>query len=86
MLDINIFNRLRQRTWWHAPLAASAGASVVDTFLFFAIAFYGTHVSWLTLVAGDLGVKIAMAVILLVPYRTASGLLVRRPGQVDKVA
>jgi queuosine precursor transporter len=69
MLDVAVFNRLRRQTWWKAPLIGSALASVVDTVIFFGLAFAGTEVSWLHLAVGDLGVKLAMAVVLLVPYR-----------------
>lgn len=68
-LDISAFNRLRQMSWWQAPLIGSAIASVIDTALFFFIAFYGSDMDWLMLSAGDLGVKLAMAVLLLAPYR-----------------
>lgn len=68
-LDISAFNRLRQMSWWQAPLIGSAIASVIDTALFFFIAFYGSDMDWLMLAAGDLGVKLAMAVLLLAPYR-----------------
>ncbi|MCZ7852108.1 MULTISPECIES: queuosine precursor transporter [Agrobacterium] len=39
LLDISVFNRLRRQRWWHAPLAGSMLGSVLDTALFFSIAF-----------------------------------------------
>ena len=69
LLDIGLFNRLRQRSWWQAPLIGSIIASVIDTLLFFSIAFAGTELDWRMLAAGDLAVKLAMAVLLLLPYR-----------------
>ncbi|MCG6882974.1 MAG: queuosine precursor transporter [Silicimonas sp.] len=39
LLDVNIFNRLREGTWWRAPLVSSLVGSAVDTALFFSIAF-----------------------------------------------
>ncbi len=69
LLDVSIFNRLRQKTWWQAPLFGSAAASIVDTSLFFSIAFAGSAIAWLPLAAGDLGVKLFMALALLPPYR-----------------
>lgn len=39
LLDIFIFDKLRNREWWKAPLVSSAAGSTVDTFLFFGIAF-----------------------------------------------
>jgi uncharacterized PurR-regulated membrane protein YhhQ (DUF165 family) len=69
LLDVAVFNRLRQQSWWKAPLFGSAAASVVDTAIFFGLAFAGTEISWVHLAAGDLGVKLFMAVALLPPYR-----------------
>ena len=69
LLDIAVFNRLRNMTWWKAPLVAASAASIIDTVIFFSIAFAGTEVAWHKLAAGDLGVKFAMAVVLLAPFR-----------------
>ncbi|MFT4190468.1 MAG: queuosine precursor transporter [Comamonas sp.] len=74
-LDIAVFNRLRQAHWWKAPLGASAAASVIDTLVFFSIAFAGSPFNWFTLALGDLLVKLAMAVLLLAPYRLMLGRL-----------
>ena len=74
LLDVAVFNRLRQQSWWRAPLFGSSAASVLDTGIFFSLAFAGTPVPWLPLAGGDLGVKLAMALALLPPYRA----LVRR--------
>jgi uncharacterized PurR-regulated membrane protein YhhQ (DUF165 family) len=71
MLDVAIFNRLRRQAWWRAPLVASVAASIIDTSLFFFLAFKGTDVAWLPLALGDLGVKLLMAVVLLIPFRAA---------------
>jgi uncharacterized PurR-regulated membrane protein YhhQ (DUF165 family) len=56
-------------SWWKAPLIGSLLASVIDTGIFFYIAFYGSDMNWLTLAAGDLAMKCLMAVILLLPYK-----------------
>lgn len=69
LLDIAVFNKLRQQAWWKAPLIGSVIASIVDTALFFGLAFGGGDISWLHLAVGDLGVKLAMALVLLAPYR-----------------
>ncbi len=68
LLDIQIFNRLREGTWWRAPFASSFIASAVDTALFFALAFAGTGLPWVTWGLGDYGVKVLMAVIMLIPF------------------
>jgi uncharacterized PurR-regulated membrane protein YhhQ (DUF165 family) len=75
LLDIAVFNKLRQQSWWKAPFIGSVIASVIDTALFFGLAFAGTQLNWLHLAAGDLGVKLAMAVVLLAPFR----LLIKSP-------
>ena len=43
--------------------------SVVDTFLFFSISFFGTGIPWFTLALGDLTVKIFVALVMLIPFR-----------------
>ncbi len=69
LMDVAVLNRWRQASWWKAPLIGSLVASVVDTAVFFFIAFAGTDMNWLMLAAGDLAVKAAMAALLLAPYR-----------------
>lgn len=69
LLDVAVFNRLRRASWWKAPLWGSIAASVVDTAIFFSLAFHGTEIAWLPLAAGDLAVKFLMAALLLAPYR-----------------
>ena len=69
LIDVHIFDRLRNKIWFIAPLASSLMGSSIDTFLFFSISFYGTDVSWITLSFGDLFVKIFIALIMLVPFR-----------------
>ena len=69
LLDIVAFNRLRTMSWWKAPFIGSLVASVIDTGLFFFLAFAGSDMDWLTLAAGDLSIKWLMAAVLLAPYR-----------------
>ena len=75
LLDVQIFDKLRRKTWFVAPLFSSLIGSTVDTFLFFSISFYGTGVPWITLSLGDLGVKIFIALIMLIPFRLLLGTL-----------
>lgn len=72
LMDVAIFTRLRQRAWWQPPLFSSVIGSAVDTALFFALAFYGTTMPWVTLAIGDYGVKVAIALALLLPWRVVS--------------
>jgi len=69
LLDVAVFNRLRRASWWKAPFWGSMAASVIDTAIFFSMAFHGTEVPWLPLAAGDLAIKFLMAALLLAPYR-----------------
>jgi len=69
LVDVNIFDKLRNRTWFVAPLVSSLIGSAIDTFLFFSISFYGTGINWITLSFGDLFVKILVALVMLVPFR-----------------
>lgn len=93
LLDVTVFNRLRRQSWWRAPVFASLAGSVIDTAVFFAIAFsaafafagphdafaleqsallgvFGAETArWVSWALGDLGVKLAIAVFALIPYR-----------------
>ena len=68
-LDIKIFDYFRKKRWFVAPLTSSTLGSIVDTFLFFSIAFYSTGVPWITLAIGDLIVKLTITLIMLIPFR-----------------
>jgi len=69
LIDVNIFDRLRKKKWFVAPLVSSLVGSTIDTFLFFSISFYGTNVNWITLSFGDLLIKIVVAILMLIPFR-----------------
>tara|TARA_Y100000590_G_scaffold33178_1_gene36369 strand:+ start:211 stop:759 length:549 start_codon:yes stop_codon:yes gene_type:complete len=73
LLDVQVFDLLRRRKWFVAPLISSVIGSIFDTFLFFSISFYGTTVPWFTLSLGDLSVKILVALIMLIPFRLLLG-------------
>lgn len=75
LLDIQVFHRLRQGRWWRAPLLATVIAAVLDTAVFWSIAFAGTPLPWVSWAIGDLAVKLAMGVLMLLPFR----LLIGRP-------
>jgi len=51
LMDITVFNSLRQKTWWKAPFAAAMFGSIVDTVLFFSIAF-AAQFAWLDAITG----------------------------------
>ena len=68
-LDIQIFDHLRKKVWFVAPLTSSILGSVTDTLLFFSIAFYATGIPWVSLAFGDLAVKLSIALTMLIPFR-----------------
>jgi len=68
-LDIQIFDYLRKKTWFVAPLTSSILGSATDTLLFFSIAFYATGIPWVSLAFGDLAVKLFIALTMLIPFR-----------------
>ena len=69
LLDVYVFDKLRKKSWFIAPLVSSLIGSSVDTFLFFSIAFYGTTINWVSLSIGDLSVKIFVSLIMLIPFK-----------------
>jgi len=83
LLDIVVFNRLRRAPWWQAPFAGSALGSIVDTVLFFSVAFIGVFPllpagpgpSVLSLIQGDLIVKLSFALFFLAPFRALMGVI-----------
>ena len=75
LLDVQIFDKLRKKKWFVAPLTSSLIGSTIDTFLFFSISFYATGIPWVTLSLGDLAVKVLVALLMLIPFRLLLGTL-----------
>ena len=75
LLDVQVFDKLRNKKWFIAPLTSSLIGSTIDTFLFFSISFYATGIPWITLSFGDLAVKIFVALVMLIPFRFLLGTL-----------
>ena len=73
LLDVQIFDKLREKSWYVAPLSSSVIGSTVDTFLFFSISFYATGVPWFTLSLGDLAIKLLVTLVMLIPFRLLLG-------------
>ena len=69
LIDVNVFDKLRRKTWYIAPLTSSLVGSSIDTLLFFSISFYGTGINWITLSFGDFLVKVFVALVMLIPFR-----------------
>ncbi len=68
-IDVYVFDKLRNKYWFIPPLASSINGSIIDTFLFFSIAFYATGIPWFTLAIGDLAVKLFVSLLMLIPFR-----------------
>ncbi len=68
-LDVQVFDKLRKKIWYIAPLISSILGSITDTFLFFSISFYSTGIPWVTLALGDLAVKLLISITMLIPFR-----------------
>ena len=104
LLDVTVFNRLRRGAWWRAPIFATLAGSVLDTMVFFSVAFSAalsfihpaTDVAWanealpllgrgpvvplwVSLAAADFGVKLAIAVVALIPFRLIVARVMARP-------
>ena len=73
LLDVVVFDRLRRGTWWRAPLVSSVLGSTIDTALFFTLAFAATGLPWIGWAIGDLAVKFAVALAMLIPFRLLMG-------------
>ena len=76
LIDVQIFDKLRKKNWFVAPLTSSLIGSVIDTFIFFSISFLGTGINWISLSLGDLAVKIFVALVMLIPFRIFMGSIV----------
>lgn len=107
LMDISVFNQLRKYNWWLPPLAATLVGSVLDTAVFFTIAFssalvplfphddvswanemvpllgHGSvHPLWVSLAVADWLVKLAQAIVALIPFRIIVGNLIQKRAQI----
>lgn len=69
LLDIRVFDRMRHQQWWRAPMVSGVLAAILDTFVFFSIAFAASGAPWVTWALGDLLVKLALNLLMLLPFR-----------------
>lgn len=84
LVDIHVFHRLRHQRWWRAPLLGGVAAATFDTFVFFSVAFAGTTMPWITLLFGDLVVKLAVNTTMLAPFRALMWNLARPAAAVEQ--
>ncbi|NAW66418.1 7-cyano-7-deazaguanine/7-aminomethyl-7-deazaguanine transporter [Photobacterium halotolerans] len=85
ILDVSVFNRLRQcKQWWIAPTCSTVFGNAIDTIAFFAIAFYQSPDAfmaehWVEIALVDYGVKLIISLGLFVPmYGVLLNYLVKR--------
>ena len=85
LLDIQVFDRLRQmRQWWVAPTASTILGNLLDTFLFFSVAFWRSDdpfmaANWVEIAVVDYVIKLAVSLALFVPlYGMLLSAIVRR--------
>ena len=69
LLDVQVFDKLRKKAWYIAPMISSFFGSSVDTIIFFFISFYKTGVPWISLAIGDFSVKIIITLLMLIPFK-----------------
>ena len=69
LIDIKVFDFLREMAWWKAPTVSSLLGSVIDTTIFFSLAFAGTGLPWVSWAVGDFCAKLLMIALLLYPFR-----------------
>lgn len=85
LLDIQVFDRLRQlKQWWIAPTASTIFGNLLDTFAFFSVAFWHSDdpfmaSNWVEIATVDYVIKLTISLILFVPlYGMLLGAIVRR--------
>ena len=89
ILDIQVFDRLRSlRHWWIAPSASTIFGNLLDTFLFFSVAFWHSDdpfmaANWVEIASVDYVIKLIISLALFVPlYGMLLNAIVRMlPGQ-----
>lgn len=90
ILDVHVFNRLRQtKQWWVAPACSTVIGNALDTIAFFGIAFYQSSdpfmaANWTEIALVDYGFKLLISLGLFVPmYGVLLNYLINRLTTVD---
>lgn len=69
LADIQVFDRLRDQRWWVAPMLSGTVGALLDTAIFFSVAFAATGTPWVTWMLGDLAIKLIVNLTMLAPFR-----------------
>ena len=92
LVDIQVFDRLRQlKQWWIAPTASTVLGNLLDTVVFFAIAFWYSSNAfmaehWVEIAVVDYVIKILISLLLFIPlYGVLLNVLMRYLGGVKTV-
>ena len=74
LLDIAVFQKIRERSslWWTAPLISTFVANIIDTYVFYSVAFHHSTDAfmannWVELATVDLGFKIVVSILVFLP-------------------
>ena len=74
LLDIAVFQKIRERSslWWTAPLISTLFANIIDTYIFYSVAFHRSADAfmannWVELATVDLGFKIVVSILVFLP-------------------
>ena len=85
LLDVQVFDRLRQmRQLWIAPAASTIIGNLLDTYLFFSVAFWRSDdpfmaANWVEIATVDYAIKLIVSLVLFVPlYGVLLSWIVRR--------
>ena len=75
MMDIFVFQRIREKfsAWYAAPLIATLVSNIIDTYIFFAVAFTGSSnpfmaQHWFSIATTDLFFKSIVSYIVILPF------------------
>jgi len=89
LIDIVVFNKLRQQArWWVAPTASTVIGALVDTFVFFGIAFYASSdafmaANWVEIAWVDYAFKLIVSLVFFIP---AYGIVINRLLKPDSIS
>ncbi|MFM2478391.1 7-cyano-7-deazaguanine/7-aminomethyl-7-deazaguanine transporter [Celerinatantimonas sp. MCCC 1A17872] len=87
LLDIMVFRQLRKLSqWWAAPAGSAIVGNLADTFIFFSVAFYASHntfmaTHWVSIAEVDYVIKLVINIILFLPLYGVLLAMISRIGQ-----
>lgn len=80
IVNVEIFDKIRGRTWWGAPLFSVLWASLVFVAIYYPLTSAGQGVPWIERAVADFAIKAVLAVVMLVPYYVMRPLIRPLPG------